>query len=65
MWNYLTNSFILILHEQLIQAACSMYGAWGKAIANTNGTLYQLRALDWDTTGPFQKVNILFSQIII
>lgn len=40
---------------ELIQAACSMYGAWGKATAHTNGTLFQLRALDWNTDGPFQK----------
>lgn len=45
--------------SQLIQAACSMFGAWGKAIKNTNGTLYQLRALDWDTNGPFQLVRSL------
>jgi hypothetical protein len=34
-----------------------MFGAWGKAISNTNGTLYQLRALDWSTDGPFQQVR--------
>ena len=32
-----------------------MVGSWGEAINSTNGTLYQLRALDWETTGPFQQ----------
>ncbi len=43
-----------------------MMGAWGPAIANTQGSLFQLRfhlfsfliyhrALDWSTDGPFQK----------
>lgn len=41
---------------ELIQAACSMYGAWGPAIKN--GTLLQLRALDWEVHGPFQQVRI-------
>jgi len=40
---------------ELIQASCSMLGAWGPAIKGTNGTLFQLRALDWITNGPFQK----------
>jgi len=40
---------------ELIQAACTMFGAWGPAIANTTGSLYQLRALDWNTDGPFQQ----------
>jgi hypothetical protein len=43
------------MFPELIQAACSMYGAWGPAIANTNSTLLQLRALDWSTNGPFQQ----------
>lgn len=40
---------------ELIKAACSMVGAWGPAISKTEAgsTLYQLRALDWDTHGPF------------
>jgi hypothetical protein len=49
----------LSLLPELIQAHCSMVGAWSKAIANTDGTLYQLRALDWDTNGPFQKQPVL------
>jgi len=40
---------------ELIKARCTMVGAWGKAIQDTNGTLYQLRALDWVTNGPFQQ----------
>jgi len=40
---------------ELIQAQCTMVGAWGQAISKTNGTLYQLRALDWQVDGPFQK----------
>jgi len=50
---------MLAIHmfPELIQAACSMVGAWGEATNNItkNGPLYQLRALDWDTDGPFQK----------
>lgn len=40
---------------ELIKASCSMVGAWGPAIKNARigSTLYQLRALDWDTKGPF------------
>lgn len=37
---------------ELVQAACSMFGAWGKS--TPGGALYQLRALDWDTSGPLQ-----------
>ncbi len=40
---------------ELIQAHCTMFGAWGPAIENTTGSLYQLRALDWTTNGPFQQ----------
>jgi hypothetical protein len=40
---------------EVIQAQCSMFGAWGPAIANTSGSLYQLRALDWSVNGPFQQ----------
>merc|ERR1711862_469457 len=40
---------------ELIKAHCSMVGAWGNAITNTTGSIYQLRALDWSTNGPFQK----------
>jgi len=37
---------------ELVQAACSMFGAWGRS--TPGGNLYQLRALDWDTSGPLQ-----------
>lgn len=38
---------------ELTQGDCSMFGAWGSATASTGHTL-QLRALDWDTDGPFK-----------
>lgn len=46
---------------ELIKAACSMVGAWGPAIAFTgpNNTLFQLRALDWDTSGPFANYPLV------
>jgi hypothetical protein len=40
---------------EAVKAHCSMVGAWGAAISNTSGSLYQLRALDWSTDGPFQQ----------
>jgi len=42
---------------ELVEAACSMVGAWGEATKNTSmpGSLYQLRALDWATSSPLQK----------
>jgi len=43
------------MFPELIQAACTMFGSWGPAIRNSNGTLYQLRALDWSMDGPFQQ----------
>jgi isopenicillin-N N-acyltransferase-like protein len=39
------------------RASCSMLGAWGAASAS--GALVQLRALDWDTDGPFQEFPML------
>lgn len=36
---------------ELTKGSCSMYGAWGNATAG--GKTLQLRALDWDTDGPF------------
>ncbi len=36
-----------------------MFGAWGNATASRNGELLQLRALDWDTDGPFKNVQML------
>jgi len=50
----------LSMFPELIKASCSMFGAWGPAIAETSGTLYQLRALDWSTDGPFQQYPVVF-----
>jgi len=44
----------------LTQGACSMFGAWGKALDPSIGLL-QLRALDWNMDGPFRD----YSQITI
>jgi len=46
---------------ELIKAACSMIGAWGPAInlAGPDNTLFQLRALDWDTGGPFANYPLV------
>eukprot|EP00698_Gefionella_okellyi_P020891 TRINITY_DN6653_c0_g1_i1.p1 TRINITY_DN6653_c0_g1~~TRINITY_DN6653_c0_g1_i1.p1 ORF type:complete len:440 (+),score=86.37 TRINITY_DN6653_c0_g1_i1:53-1321(+) len=44
---------------ELIKAGCSMFGAWGPATASLNGSLIQLRALDWNTDGPFQQVPLV------
>jgi len=38
---------------ELVKAGCSIFGAWSNATADNH--LYQLRALDWDTSGPMQK----------
>jgi len=53
--DYMTVVRLHMLPE-LIQASCTMVGAWGDAIENTTGSLYQLRALDWSTNGPVQQV---------
>lgn len=45
------------LIPELIKAQCSILGAWGPA--TVGGSLLQLRALDWDTDGPFQKYPTL------
>ncbi|KAL9647253.1 hypothetical protein ABK040_012605 [Willaertia magna] len=38
---------------EITKAGCSMFGAWGEATKlSMNGTLLQLRALDWDTNTP-------------
>jgi isopenicillin-N N-acyltransferase like protein len=39
---------------ELTRGRCSMFGAWGEALADPNGLL-SLRALDWDVDGPFKK----------
>eukprot|EP01116_Phalansterium_solitarium_P017499 TRINITY_DN4323_c0_g1_i1.p1 TRINITY_DN4323_c0_g1~~TRINITY_DN4323_c0_g1_i1.p1 ORF type:complete len:435 (-),score=118.03 TRINITY_DN4323_c0_g1_i1:71-1375(-) len=44
------------LFGELTKGTCSMFGAWGDALKNVpNINLFQLRALDWDTDGPFPK----------
>jgi len=50
----LTYTQIVQIHmlPELIQASCTLAGAWGPA-TSTN-SLYQLRALDWNVDGPFQ-----------
>eukprot|EP00948_MAST-09A_sp_MAST-9A-sp1_P004194 g4194.t1 len=37
---------------ELTKGSCSMYGAWNEA--TEDGKTLQMRALDWDTDGPFQ-----------
>ena len=46
---------------ELTKASCSLFGAWGSATAQGTGKTYQLRALDYDTVGPFKDYN----QIIV
>eukprot|EP01114_Cavostelium_apophysatum_P015485 TRINITY_DN4219_c0_g1_i1.p1 TRINITY_DN4219_c0_g1~~TRINITY_DN4219_c0_g1_i1.p1 ORF type:complete len:447 (+),score=111.40 TRINITY_DN4219_c0_g1_i1:73-1413(+) len=44
----------LSLLGELTKGTCSMFGAWGEAVANVPGVeLLQLRALDWETDDPF------------
>ncbi|KAJ7211548.1 hypothetical protein O6H91_Y478100 [Diphasiastrum complanatum] len=42
------------MFPELSKASCSMLGSWGSATFDTSkaGSLYQLRALDWDMTSP-------------
>jgi hypothetical protein len=50
----------VVLIPQAIQAACSMAGMWGSALpTDSAAALIQLRALDWDTSGPFQQFPLL------
>jgi len=42
----------LNMFPELSKAQCSFFGAWGTA--SKGGHAYQLRALDFDTTGPFK-----------
>lgn len=46
---------ILRIHMigELTKGDCSMVGAWGSAVKQP-GSLLQLRALDWNTDGPFK-----------
>jgi len=49
------------MFPELVQAHCTMVGAWGDSAAERgkNNTLYQLRGLDWSTNGPVQKYPAL------
>jgi len=42
---------------ELVKAGCSMFGA-GKT-ATPDGSLFQLRALDWDISGPLQQYPLV------
>ena len=46
----------LNMFAELTKASCSFFGAWGAATSDAEGTgnVYQLRALDYDTEGPFK-----------
>lgn len=54
-----TTMMHLSLFPELTKMACSMFGGWGPATANTSSGLVQLRALDWSTDGPFQQFPVL------
>jgi len=45
----------LCMFGELTKGTCSMFGAWGDAVIQTDSSLLQLRALDWDNTGPFPQ----------
>lgn len=42
------------MFPELTKAQCSFFGAWGSAVGKANHA-YQLRALDFDTDGPFKE----------
>lgn len=42
----------LNMFPEITKASCSFFGSWGEASANRK--TYQLRALDYDTDGPFK-----------
>jgi len=45
---------------ELTRGSCSMFGAWGNATRDSrDGKLLQLRALDWDTEGPFRDYHLI------
>ncbi|XP_071103866.1 protein dcd1B-like isoform X1 [Haliotis cracherodii] len=50
--DYKTILYIHLIGE-LTKGSCSMIGAWGDSLAR-NGSLLQLRALDWAVDGPFK-----------
>jgi hypothetical protein len=45
------------LFAELTKASCSFVGAWGAAVSNDHS--YQVRALDYDTDGPFKDYPVL------
>jgi len=47
------------MFPELIKASCTMFGAWGPAIAHTPGTLLQLRALDWGLGSPLANYSVV------
>lgn len=53
----------LNMFAEITKASCSFFGAWGSATSDAEGTgnVYQLRALDYDTDGPFKD----FPQITV
>merc|ERR1719201_1085674 len=48
------------MFPELTKAHCSFFGAWNHSVAKSDHS-YQLRALDFDTTGPFKD----FPQVTI
>jgi len=42
---------------ELVKAGCSIFGAG--STATIDGSLYQLRALDWDVSGPLQQYPVV------
>jgi len=48
----------LNLFPEITKASCSFMGAWGSATAE-NGKTWQLRALDYDTVGPFKEFPLV------
>lgn len=44
----------LNMFAEITKASCSFVGAWGEATAQDTGKTYQMRALDYDTVGPFK-----------
>jgi hypothetical protein len=47
----------LNLFPEITKASCSFVGAWGPAVID--GTTFQLRALDYDTDGPFKDYPLI------
>ena len=47
----------LNLFAEVTKASCSFFGAWGPA--TVGGKTFQLRALDYDTVGPFKDYHVI------